>query len=92
MLCNQFQMTSTHIVYIDALGKQKAREYLRRIRICGVHVKQVKGIRKDENDALLRLSDAIAGFVLDAYEKPKREVAKLFRQMIERGMLIKVEF
>jgi hypothetical protein len=56
----------TSLIYVDGLSKTKRAEYMRDLRNeWGVQVRQLRGVAKDENEALVRLADAIAGFVRD---------------------------
>lgn len=54
------------IVLIDALPSAVAIKMGAQLRRRGVHVKKVKGVRREENDALMRLVDAVCGLVRDA--------------------------
>lgn len=55
------------LVYIDGLGKHRVSLVGTALRRHGIKVEKVKGL-KDEQSALIRLSDAIAGFVRDYLE------------------------
>ncbi len=78
-------------VYVDGLGKTKQREYSRGLRGLGIRVRKVRGIAKDENNALTRLADAIAGFVRDVLEGESDELRLLYLEALRRGMMIEVE-
>jgi hypothetical protein len=56
------------------------------LRRSGVHAKKVKGIKKDENDALIRLADAVCGLVRGAIEG-QSAMQTLFEQGIQIGAL-----
>ena len=70
-------------VLIDGLPASHERAIGRQLRQQGLHVKKVRGVKKDENDALIRLADALCGLVRGAsegqpalyalYERMKRE-------------------
>jgi len=69
---------------IDGLPRAhelQARQHLTRL---GVHAKKVRGVKKDENDALIRLADALCGFVRGAIEG-QPEMKELFDQAIKSG-------
>jgi len=55
-------------VLIDALPRSLERIVGLRLRRSGVPAKKVRGVKKDENDALIRLADAVCGFVRAAVE------------------------
>ncbi len=58
----------TTLVFVDALSETKCQEYTRLLRKHDVRIQKIRGISKDENDALIRLADALAGFIRDALE------------------------
>ena len=82
--------TYTALVYVDGLTKTKRREYGVALRRHGLHVRQVRGIEKDENNALTRLADAIAGFVGDALNNTSRDIKILFERIKRSGVLMEV--
>ncbi|OJI06788.1 hypothetical protein BK004_02350 [bacterium CG10_46_32] len=59
--------TKQAIVYIDGLSKHTIKTVAVALRHRGITTEKVKGL-KDEQNALIRLSDAIAGFVRDYLE------------------------
>lgn len=80
----------TTLVYVDGLHKVKRRQYGSELRKLGIHTRKVQGITKDENNALTRLADAIAGFVRDALEKKNKDIQELFDEAIKKESLIEV--
>ncbi len=87
---HKFAQSYTASVYVDGLSKTKQREYSQELRKLGVRVRKVRGVTKDENNALTRLADAIAGFVRDALEGQSDELQSLYREAIRKGILIEV--
>lgn len=77
-------------VYVDALSKSKRHVYGAMLRKTGVAVHKVQGVTKDENNALIRLADAVAGFVRDAIDGDSIEIVTLFREAEQAGTLIGV--
>jgi hypothetical protein len=73
-------------VLIDALPPSQARIVSRLLHQSGVHIKKVRGVRRDENDALIRLADALCGFVRAAHEN-QPEMLELFKQATPKGIL-----
>lgn len=57
----------------------------------GLPVRRVRGITKDESNALTRLADAIAGFVRAALEGKSTEIEVLFKGAKRAGVLVEVE-
>lgn len=80
----------TTIIYIDGLRKTKRHEYGAKLRYFGLPVRKVQGVARDESNALIRLADAIAGFVLDSVDGTSEEIKKLFQKAKREGMLIEV--
>ncbi len=75
-------------VYVDALTKTNCNKYKTKLRKLGGYVKKVRGIRKDENEPLIRLADAVAGATRDLIEHENVELKKLFSLAVQRGNLV----
>ena len=54
-------------------------------------VRQVRGITRDESNALIRLADSIAGFVRDALESETGEIKELYNRIKSEGKLIELK-
>jgi len=81
----------TATIYVDALAKTKCREYSIRLRRLGASLeKQVRGVRKDENNALIRLANDVAGFVRDIKEGQSGETKTVFDEAQRKGFFIEV--
>lgn len=80
----------TTLIYIDGLTKNKRHEYGSELRKLGVPTKKVQGVPKDENNALTRLADAIAGFVHDVLDGKDKEAKILFNEAVRSKNLIEV--
>lgn len=55
-------------IVIDGLSRTQQRRVGRQLRRLGVRTKKIRGVKKDENNALIRLADAVCGFVRAALE------------------------
>jgi uncharacterized protein DUF3800 len=80
----------TALVYVDGLTKTKRRQYSVALRRHGLHVQQVRGIERDENNSLTRLADAIAGFAGDALGGSSSDIKILFGRVKRSEVLIEV--
>ncbi len=80
----------TTAIYMDGLTKVKRREYSRELRTLGIAIHKVQGVMKDENNSLVRLADAVAGFVRDVLDGDSGQAKKLFEQVVKYGTLIEV--
>ncbi len=77
-------------VYVDGLSKTKRHEYANGLRHQGVPTQKVRGVLKDENNALVRLADAVAGFVRDVLDGDEEDLRQLFDQARRTGVVIQV--
>lgn len=73
-------------ILIDGLPRTQERLVGNQLHQLGVHTKKVRGVKKDENDALIRLADAICGLVRAATEGQVAMQA-LLEQGIRVGIL-----
>ena len=64
-------------VLIDALPRSLERKVGHELRLRQIRVRKVRGLRKDENDALIRLADAVCGLVRASGEGQEPMVAML---------------
>lgn len=80
----------TSIVYVDALSKTKRHKYARALRKFGVPTDKVQGVLKEENNALIRLADAIAGFIRDVMDGEQPELRTIYNQAKRDGFLIEL--
>lgn len=81
----------TSVIYVDGLSKTKRRQYAIGLRRCGLPIRKVMGVARDESNALTRLADAIiAGFVNDALKGNSKEINALYERAKREGILIQV--
>ncbi|MGH9938971.1 MAG: hypothetical protein ACREAM_22255 [Blastocatellia bacterium] len=76
-------------VLIDGLGKTERRTVADGLRKLRVKIRKVRGV-KDEADALIRLADAIAGFVRDCFEG-NQELQPLFEEAVRAKMIEEIK-
>lgn len=75
-------------VFIDGLHKSEIPRVGSSLRKIGIHTEKIKGI-KDENDAIIRLADAVSGLVREQVEGVNY-VQKVYRSGIENKTLIQI--
>ena len=80
----------TSTIYVDGLSKTKRHFYGSQLRKAGIAISNIQGVIKDENNALVRLADAIAGFVRDALDGESSEIVMLFHEAERAGTLVEV--
>lgn len=73
-------------VLIDGLPRSQQRWVGSELRHLRIQVRKVRGARKDENDALIRLADAICGFVRAGIEG-NEEMRELYERAKQNGFL-----
>lgn len=79
-------------ILVDGLNEKDQRYYGYALRHQGIPSKKVRGIKKDENDALIRLADSICGFVRDIQtdEITEERFIRLFRKAKTSGVLVEL--
>lgn len=75
-------------VYIDALGKKERVEVAAGLRQRKIKIKKVRGI-SDESNSLIRLADAMAGFLRD-YLEGAQEMAVVYKKAVKVGLVKKI--
>ena len=73
-------------VFIDGLPKNQEMKVATELRHLQIRIRKVRGVRKDENDSLIRLVDALCGLVRLRAEG-KKEVVFLLDQAEKRGVI-----
>jgi hypothetical protein len=73
------------LIYVDGLQASKRLFYGSQLRKLGINVKKVQGVRRDESNVFIRVSDAFAGFVRDA--RDSEEFQKLLNSAKSKGIL-----
>lgn len=76
-------------IVIDGLKKTEAKRVAKSLRLLGIKIRKVRG-EKDESNALLRLSDALAGLIREADEgsdQYKRLVNKFQKEKVISELL-----
>ena len=77
----KFRVGSPQVyVYVDGLAKSKCHIYKTILRQHSCPVKKVSSIRKDENEPLIRLADALAGATAELVKYEDSELNELFSQ------------
>ncbi len=80
----------TFNVYVDGLSKKDEKYYGSQLHHLGIHTKKVKGVKKDENNPMIRLADSICGFVRDVIEEKTEESERIFDKAVKDKVLVEV--
>lgn len=75
-------------IFIDGLYKNEIPRIGASLRKIGVHTEKVRGVR-DESNSIIRLADAIAGFVRE-YVAKEENTEKLYRVGVKNKVLKEV--
>ena len=77
-------------IYIDGLAKTKRGNYKTGLRKRSCPVRKVSGIRKDENEPLIRLADAVAGALRDLLEYEGSGLREILDLALQQGILVEL--
>lgn len=73
-------------VFVDGLPRARVKWFATELRHLRVPVKKVRGVRREEASALMRLADALCGFVRAALEG-RNDCATLLHDAQSRGVV-----
>lgn len=82
--------TIRFIIYVDGLSKKDQMYYGAQLHQLGIASKKVKGVRRDESNALIRLADSICGYLRDGIETNELKTDTLYQNAITHGVLIQM--
>lgn len=83
--------TSRVYVHVDGLTEPKCSKYKTRLRKLGCRrVKDVRGVRKRQNEPLIRLADAMAGAVGEWDKHKTPDLEEIFSEAKQNGTLIEL--
>lgn len=77
-------------IFVDALSASKVTEYSNSLKRQGVRFKKIRGVKKEDSSALMRLPDAIAGFLMDALFNSDKDMQAIYAKAIRRGTLVEL--
>jgi len=75
-------------VIVDGLSGRDVDRFKTRLRGSGVNVRKVRGAR-DESEPIVRLADAVAGFVRD-FLQGQPYAPKLYEKAIREGIFVEI--
>lgn len=80
------------IISVDALGEKDRRFYGSELHKLGIPSRQVKGVRREESNSLIRLADSVCGFIRDIIEEPNKDkkLTLVYKKAIKEDILIRV--
>ncbi len=72
-------------VFVDGLSKSEIGQFVKGLRRLSIKVRKVRGLR-EEGDPLIRLADAMAGFIRDFIEG-RAYAQEIFQKAIEKEVI-----
>ena len=72
-------------VFVDGLRKKEIEKFSRGLRDLRIRTRKIRGVKKDENNAFIRLADALCGLVRDANDGndwAMKSIGKLMKKKI----------
>jgi len=76
-------------VFVDGLKKKEREEFTRGLRELRVKTRKIRGVKRDENDALIRLADAFCGLVRDVMDGDE-EAKVLLARIRKSGKVVEL--
>ena len=73
-------------IFVDGLQRSQIKWFGRELRHLSIRTKKVRGVRRDETEPLIRLADALCGFVRAA-ESGRGEVTTLLNKARTEGIV-----
>lgn len=81
------------VISVDALGEKDRRFYGSELHKLGVPSKEIKGVKRDESNALIRFADSICGFIRDIIEEKDmvdKKLTLIYKKAVKENVLIEV--
>ncbi|RJR14850.1 hypothetical protein C4579_03575 [Candidatus Microgenomates bacterium] len=80
------------MIYVDGLGEKDQRFYGAQLHQLNIPSRRIKGIKRDESNALIRFADSMCGFLRDLTESKgkDKELQSLYKVAVKNSLLIKI--
>lgn len=76
-------------VFVDGLRRHEIPIFSKTLRRLQVQINKVRGVRREENDAFIRLADALCGLVRDAEER-QPWAQEMLASLQQRGVVTRL--
>ena len=76
-------------VFVDGLRRQEIPIFTKTLRRLQVQTSKVRGVRREENNAFIRLADALCGLVRDA-EEQQAWAQEMLASLQQRGLVTRL--
>ena len=72
-------------IFVDGFNKRELEKFEHGLKELRIKKRKLRGVRRDENNALIRFADAVCGLVRDAGESER--AAELLKQLMRSGTI-----
>jgi hypothetical protein len=72
-------------IFVDGFNKRELEKFEQGLKELRIKKRKLRGVRRDENNALIRFADAVCGLVRDASEGGR--AAELLKQLMHNGTI-----
>jgi hypothetical protein len=73
-------------IFVDGFRKTEIKRFAKGLRDLHIKTRKIRGVKKEENNALIRLVDAICGLVRDA-QKDNKWAKDILKRMQDKGVV-----
>lgn len=73
-------------VFVDGFRKPEIEKFSRGLRDLHIRTRKIRGVKKEENNAFIRLVDAVCGLMRDV-ESNNKWAKEIFQKLQERGIV-----
>ena len=74
-------------IFVDGFNKRELSRFEQGLKELRIKKRKFRGVRRDENNALIRFADAVCGLVRDVEDSNETAMA-LLKQLMKKGVLI----
>lgn len=76
----------TASIYVDGFNKKEVANFSKELRALQINKKNVRGVKRDENNAFIRFADALCGLIRDQ-EDGREWAIEMVRKLKKRGIV-----
>ena len=74
-------------IFVDGFNKRELEKFERGLKELRIKKRKLRGVRRDENNALIRFADAICGLIRDVEDGNETAIA-LLKQLVRKSIVI----
>ena len=73
-------------IFVDGFKKKELKKFEQGLKELRIKKRKLRGVRREENNALIRLADAVCGLVRDA-ENGNEKAGKTLKRLLRKGVI-----